>query len=79
MSMAAPVIFPAIEMRGGQLIIDGDATRPCANMKDGTCVILGRVHEMIPTFEKIDRRLIPEWNITADVYRGTSRTGEKVP
>ena len=57
-------------MRVGQLIIEGDATRPCANMKDGTCVILGSVHDMIPTFEKIDRRVFPEWKITADVYRG---------
>ena len=62
--------FPGVEMRGGQLIIEGDVTRPCANMKDGTCVILGRVHEMIPTFEKIDRRVLPEWKITADIYKG---------
>src|SRR5665647_855335 len=60
--------FPGVEMRGGQLIIEGDTTRPCANMKDGTCVILGRVYEMIPTFEKTDRREVPEWKITADVY-----------
>jgi formylmethanofuran dehydrogenase subunit C len=57
-------------MRGGSLIIGGDATRPCANMKDGTCIILGRVHEMIPTFEKIDRRVVTEWKITADAYKG---------
>jgi hypothetical protein len=25
---------------------------------------------MIPTFEKIDHRVIPEWKIIADVYRG---------
>jgi hypothetical protein len=25
---------------------------------------------MIPTFEKIDHRVIPEWKITADVYKG---------
>jgi formylmethanofuran dehydrogenase subunit C len=62
--------FPGVEMRGGQLTIEGDATRPCANMKEGSCVILGTVHDMIPTFEKIDRRVLPEWKITADVYKG---------
>jgi hypothetical protein len=25
---------------------------------------------MIPTFEKTDRREVPEWKITADVYKG---------
>ena len=39
-------------------------------MKDGICVILGRVHEMMPTFEKTDRRVLPEWNINADVFKG---------
>jgi formylmethanofuran dehydrogenase subunit C len=39
-------------------------------MKDGTCVVLGRVHEMIPTFEKTGRTVLPEWKITADVYTG---------
>lgn len=34
--------FPGVEMRGGQLIIDGDATRPCPDMKDSACIILGR-------------------------------------
>ncbi len=62
--------FPGVEMRGGQLIIEGDATRPCANMKSGTCVILGRVHEMIPTFEKTGRRELLEWKSIADVYKG---------
>jgi hypothetical protein len=33
-------------------------------------VILGRVQEMIPTFERIERRGLPEWKITADVYKG---------
>jgi hypothetical protein len=33
-------------------------------------VILGQVHEMIPTFEKIDRRVLADWKITADVYKG---------
>ncbi|HWS21940.1 MAG TPA: formylmethanofuran dehydrogenase subunit C, partial [Methanoregula sp.] len=62
--------FPGVEMRGGELIIEGEATRPCANMKEGSCVILGKVHDMIPTFEKIDHREIPEWKIPADVYKG---------
>ena len=39
-------------------------------MKDGTCVILGGVHEMIPTFEMIEQRVLSEWKITADVYKG---------
>ncbi len=68
--MAAPAIFPVWKCGEGSSIIEGDATRPCANMKDGTCVILGRVYEMIPTFEKTDRREVPEWKITADVYKG---------
>jgi len=57
-------------MRGGELIIEGEATRPCANMKDGSCVILGTVHDMIPTFEKIEIKVLPEWKIIADVYKG---------
>jgi len=59
-----------VEMKGGMLVIGGDATRPCGNMKDGTCVILGRVQDMIPTFERIERRVLPERKITADVYKG---------
>jgi formylmethanofuran dehydrogenase subunit C len=62
--------FPGVEMRGGELIIEGEATRPCANMKDGSCVILGTIHDMIPTFEKTERKVLPEWKITADVYKG---------
>jgi formylmethanofuran dehydrogenase subunit C len=57
-------------MRGGDLIIEGEATRPCANMKEGSCVILGIVYDLLPTFERVDRRVLPEWKITADVYRG---------
>ena len=62
--------FPGVEMRGGELIIEGEATRPCANMKDGSCVILGIVHDMIPTFEKTERKMLSEWKISADVYKG---------
>jgi formylmethanofuran dehydrogenase subunit C len=39
-------------------------------MKDGSCVILGTVHDMIPTFEHVERKLFPEWKITGDVYKG---------
>jgi formylmethanofuran dehydrogenase subunit C len=46
-------MFPGVEMRGGKLIIDGDARMPGANMTKGTCIVLGKVHEMLPTFEKI--------------------------
>jgi len=62
--------FPGMEMRGGELIVEGEATRPCANMKDGSCVILGTVHDMIPTFEKTERKMLSEWKISADVYKG---------
>ncbi len=46
-------MFPGAEMRGGLLVIDGDARLPAANMKKGTCIVNGTVHEMLPTFEKI--------------------------
>jgi len=62
--------FPGVEMRGGELIIEGDATRPCGNMKNGSCVILGTVYDLLPTFEKTEQRTLPEWKITADVYKG---------
>jgi hypothetical protein len=39
-------------------------------MKDGSCVIFGTVHGMIPTFEKVDKRVLADWKITADVYKG---------
>lgn len=46
-------MFAGAEMRGGTLIIDGCARIPSANMKKGTCIIGGTVHEMLPSFEKI--------------------------
>ncbi len=69
--------FPGVEMRGGQLIIEGDATRPCANMKDGTCVILGRVHEMIPTFEKTGRGASGMESHCRCVQRGCCEPGKR--
>ena len=78
MSMAAPVISRR-EMRGGQLIIDGDAAPGqekqwyVRNSRQGAWKI-------IATFEKVDRRVIPEWNITADVDpEGDIANREKVP
>ena len=65
----SPGDFPGVEMRGGELIIEGEVTRPCANMKDGSCVILGTVHDMIPTFEKIETKCFLNENY-ADVYKG---------
>jgi len=59
-----------VEMKGGQLIIEGDATRPCGNMKDGTCMIFGTVHHMLPTFEKIDTKKLPDRDGTVVVYKG---------
>lgn len=59
-----------VEMKGGQFIIDGDATRPCGNMKDGTCMIFGTVHDMLPTFELTGTRLFPDRNVTMRVYKG---------
>ncbi|MFH0968162.1 MAG: formylmethanofuran dehydrogenase subunit C [Methanobacteriota archaeon] len=46
-------MFPGVEMRGGLLTIDGDAWMPGANMTKGTCIVRGRVHDMLPTFERI--------------------------
>ena len=43
--------FAGVEMRGGFLCIDGDAVLPAANMLAGECVVKGKVHEMVPTFE----------------------------
>jgi formylmethanofuran dehydrogenase subunit C len=62
--------FPGVEMRGGELIIEGDATRPCGNMKNGSCVVLGTVHDMLPTFEKTGQRVLPGSTVTMDVYTG---------
>jgi formylmethanofuran dehydrogenase subunit C len=49
-------MFAGAEMRGGTLIIDGDVRIPAANMSKGTCIIRGRVYEMLPTFERIGER-----------------------
>jgi len=49
-------MFAGAEMRGGMLVIDGDARIPAANMSKGTCVVRGRVHDMLPTFERIGER-----------------------
>lgn len=43
-------IFPGAEMRGGVLTIDGDARMPGANMIKGTCIVKGKVIDMLPTF-----------------------------
>jgi formylmethanofuran dehydrogenase subunit C len=59
-----------VEMKGGQLIIEGDATRPCGNMKDGTCMIFGTVRQMLPTFEKIGTKELPDRKVTVTVYKG---------
>jgi formylmethanofuran dehydrogenase subunit C len=44
--------MPGVEMAGGELTIDGDCSRPCGNMKGGTCTISGTVSGMLPTFRK---------------------------
>ena len=49
-------MFPGAEMRGGRLLIDGDARIPGANMTNGTCIVRGQVHEMLPTFERIGEK-----------------------
>lgn len=51
-----------VEMKGGQLVIGGEATRPCGNMKDGSCMIFGAVHAMLPTFEKAGIQVLPDRN-----------------
>jgi len=42
--------LPGVEMRGGNLTIGGHCHRPCGNMTGGTCMVFGRVHDMLPTF-----------------------------
>ncbi|MCX6697844.1 MAG: formylmethanofuran dehydrogenase subunit C [Methanoregula sp.] len=59
-----------VEMKGGQLVIGGDATRPCGNMKDGTCMIFGTVHRMLPTFKKTGTQLLPDRKVAMEVYTG---------
>jgi len=59
-----------VEMKGGQFIIEGDATRPCGNMKDGTCMIFGTVHQMLPTFERTGIKELPDRKVTMTVYKG---------
>ena len=59
-----------VEMKGGQLVIGGDATRPCGNMKDGTCMIFGTVHRMLPTFTKTGTQLLPDRKVAMEVYTG---------
>ena len=57
-------------MKGGQLVIGGDATRPCGNMNDGTCMIFGTVHRMLPTFKKTGTLLLPDRKVAMEVYTG---------
>lgn len=59
-----------VEMKGGQLIIEGEATRPCGNMKEGTCIILGSIRRMLPTFEKIGTRVLTDRKVVVTVYKG---------
>lgn len=62
--------FAGVEMRDGELVIGGDATRPCGNMKGGSCLVLGRVHDMLPTFERTGTMTLPDGKTTVLVFRG---------
>ncbi|QSZ66513.1 formylmethanofuran dehydrogenase subunit C [Methanofollis aquaemaris] len=46
--------MPGVDMQGGFLTIHGDCSRPCGNMTDGRCMVLGCASEMLPTFKKQD-------------------------
>jgi formylmethanofuran dehydrogenase subunit C len=59
-----------VEKKGGQFIIEGDATRPSGNKKDGTCMIFGTVHDMLPTFESTGTRLLADRKVTMRLYKG---------
>jgi formylmethanofuran dehydrogenase subunit C len=59
-----------IEMKGGNLVIGGDAIRPCGNMKNGTCMVFGTVHRMLPTFKKTGTQLLTDRKVIMDVYTG---------
>ncbi|WP_067050133.1 formylmethanofuran dehydrogenase subunit C [Methanofollis ethanolicus] len=52
--------MPGAEMRGGTLTIGGDCSRPCGNMKAGTCTVLGTVRDLIPTFERTGETAGPD-------------------
>jgi len=45
-------MFAGAEMRGGMLVIEGNARIPAANMSKGTCIVGGKVIDMLPTFER---------------------------
>jgi len=39
-------------------------------MKDGTCMIFGTVRQMLPTFEKVGTKELPDRKVTVTVYKG---------
>ncbi len=62
--------MPGAEMHGGVLVIEGNCSRPCGNMKDGTCYIFGDVSDLLPTFRYERTETEQKQGILMDVFRG---------
>jgi formylmethanofuran dehydrogenase subunit C len=61
-----------VELRGGTLIIGGSCSRPCGNMTGGTCMVFGKIIDMLPTFDPLGIREIDfaGKKVSMKVYRG---------
>ncbi len=42
-----------VELREGTLVIEGSCSRPCGNMTGGTCMVFGKINDLLPTFKSL--------------------------
>jgi formylmethanofuran dehydrogenase subunit C len=61
-----------VELREGTLVIGGSCSRPCGNMTGGTCMVFGKIIDMLPTFEPMGSREIEVAGkmIRMEIFRG---------
>ena len=45
-------LLPAISNNGGKIIIEGNATMPASEMRSGTVIINGEVHDLLPSYKE---------------------------
>ncbi|WP_440945700.1 formylmethanofuran dehydrogenase subunit C [Methanosarcina sp. T3] len=45
-------LLPAISNNGGKIVIEGDATMPASEMKNGTVIINGEVSDLLPSYKE---------------------------
>ncbi|MDD3977091.1 formylmethanofuran dehydrogenase subunit C [Methanomicrobium antiquum] len=62
--------MPGAEMLKGGLTIYGNTDTPCANMRGGTCYILGEAKDILPTFKKTESVFNPDFKKEFIVYEG---------